>query len=64
MAEIKAYTTDEVMKILHVTKRTLYNYIKGGQIKAVKIGRSWRFTEEAVKEFLEKGTDPDYLKKF
>jgi len=61
MADIKVYTTEEVLGILKVTKRTLYNYIKAGQIKAIKCGREWRVTEDALKVFLEHGTEPDYL---
>lgn len=63
MADIKVYTTEEVLGILKVTKRTLYNYIKAGQIKAVKCGREWRITEDALRAFLEHGTEPDYLEK-
>ena len=40
MADIKVYTTEEVLGILKVTKRTLYNYIKAGQIKAIKYSRA------------------------
>jgi excisionase family DNA binding protein len=63
MTDIKVYTTEEVLGILKVTKRTLYNYIKAGQIKAIKCGREWRVTEDALKVFLEHGTEPDYLEK-
>lgn len=63
MADIKVYTAEEVLGILKVTKRTLYNYIKAGQIKAIKCGREWRVTEDALKVFLEHGTEPDYLEK-
>lgn len=59
--EVKAYTTEEVQDILKITKRTLYNYIKNNQIKAIKLGRSWRITEDALKDFLERGTDKNYL---
>lgn len=57
------YTANEALEILKVTKRTLYNYIKTGQIKATKMGRDWRITEEALKDFLEHGTTPNYLEK-
>lgn len=63
MAELKIYTATEVCEILKVTKRTLYNYLRAGQIKAVKIGREWRFTEESVKEFALNGTSSDYYEK-
>ena len=63
MADIKVYTTEEVLEILKVTKRTLYNYIKAGQIKAIKLGREYRITEDALKDFLERGTEDNYLDK-
>lgn len=63
MAELRVYTTEEVMGVLKVTKRTLYNYIKAGQLKAFKVGREWRVTEDALRDFTEHGTQPDYLQK-
>lgn len=63
MAELRVYTTEEVMGVLRVTKRTLYNYIKAGQLKAFKVGREWRVTEDALRDFTEHGTQPDYLQK-
>lgn len=53
MAKIEVYTTGEVCEILKLTNRTLYTYIKNGDIKASKIGRSWRITDAALQEFLE-----------
>ena len=63
MADIKVYTTDEALEVLKVTRRTLYRYIKAGQIKAIRIGREYRITEDALKDFLERGTDSNYLEK-
>ena len=63
MAELRVYTTEEIMEVLKVTKRTLYNYIKAGQLKAFKVGREWRVTEDALRDFTEHGTQPDYLQK-
>ena len=64
MADIKVYTTDEALEVLKVTRRTLYRYIKAGQIKAIRMGREYRITEDALKDFLERGTDSNYLEKF
>lgn len=55
MAELKTYTLTEVADILHITTRTLYSYIKAGKLKAVKVGRSWRVTEEALNGLLASG---------
>lgn len=63
MADLKVYTTEEALEVLKVTKRTLYRYIKAGQIKAVRLGREYRITEEALKDFLEHGTEENYLAK-
>lgn len=63
MADIRVYTTEEAMEVLKVTKRTLYRYIKAGQIKAVRLGREYRITEDALKDFLEHGTEDHYLEK-
>lgn len=63
MTDIKVYTTEEALEVLKVTQRTLYRYIKAGQIKAIKLGREYRITEEALKDFLKRGTEDNYLKK-
>jgi excisionase family DNA binding protein len=63
MTELKVYTTEEALEVLKVTQRTLYRYIKAGQIKAVKLGREYRITEDALKDFLERGTESNYLDK-
>lgn len=56
MAELKVYTIDEVVDLLHVTKRSVYSYIKDGKLKAVKVGKYWRVTQENLEDFLSKGT--------
>lgn len=56
MAELKVYTLDEIVEILHVTKRSIYSYIKDGKLKAVKIGKYWRVTQENLEDFLSTGT--------
>ena len=60
---METYTSAEVSSMLKITQRTLYNYLKAGQIKGIKVGREWRCTEEAIKDFLNKGTSPNYLEK-
>jgi len=57
MAEIKVYTIDELVQLLRVTRRTIYNYIKEGKLKAVKMGKYWRVTEKALEQFLSIGTE-------
>lgn len=57
MNTIKVYTLEEVAEILQLTRRTLYNYIKDGKLKAVKIGKYWRVSEEVLQQFVTKGTE-------
>lgn len=49
----KIYTIHELEEVLQVTQRTIYNWIKDGKLKAIKIGRTWRVTQEALDEFLQ-----------
>ena len=56
MDDFKLYTVEEITTILKVTQRTLYNYIKSGALKAVKIGKYWRVKHTDLQDFLEKGT--------
>jgi excisionase family DNA binding protein len=56
MPDFVLYTVKEVRDILKVTQRTLYNYIKNGDLKAVKIGKYWRIRESDLQEFLDNGT--------
>ena len=60
MAETKVYTLEELTSILKVTRRSIYNYIKADQLKAVKLGREWRVTQKALDTFLEHGTEEGY----
>lgn len=56
MGELKVYTIEEVVALLHVTRRSIYSYIKDGKLKAVKIGKYWRVTQENLEAFLSTGT--------
>ncbi len=46
--------TDEVAKILRVSKRTLLREVESGRLEAFKVGKSLRFTREAVEKYIEK----------
>ncbi len=57
MDDFKLYTIDEIAKVLKVTKRTIYNYIRSGAIKAIKIGKYWRVKHEDLEQFLATRTN-------
>lgn len=46
--EYKVYTLNEVARILKTTKRTLYNLINQGKLKAVKVGGNWLIKKETL----------------
>ena len=50
------HTADETAAILGVTKRTLMNYTKTGKITGSKIGGKWVFTEQQIKDFINRGS--------
>lgn len=56
MDELRVYTVEEVAEKLSVSIRTVYNYIKSGNLKAAKIGKYWRVTEENLRSFLDQYT--------
>lgn len=47
-----AYDLGEAAEILHRNKDTVRRYIKSGNLKAQKVGRSLYITERALTEFV------------
>lgn len=45
------FTVDEVKDRFKVTRQTVYNWIKAGELPAVRVGRSVRVTREALEAF-------------
>lgn len=54
--DIEVYTLKEIEELFSVTRRTLYNWIESGKLRAFKIGKEWRVTKEALEEFTQTGT--------
>ena len=48
------YTPAEVADYLHVSRGTIYSLLSRGEIDSVKIGRNRRFTEEHVREYVQR----------
>ena len=46
-------TLPEVAERLQVSRRTVYRWIKNGDLDAYQFGREYRITESALKDFLE-----------
>ena len=45
-------TVAEVAAIMRVSKMTVYRLVHGGEMAAVRVGRSFRVPEPAVREYL------------
>ncbi len=49
------YSLAEVATILGVTRRSIYNYLEAGKIKAIKVGRVWRVNATDLQEIMQNG---------
>mgnify|MGYP000901328372 CR=1 FL=1 len=49
----KFYTPEEVAANLKVSRKTVYNWIQVGRLKAVKIGHFWRISESELSRLLK-----------
>ena len=52
MAPNKSLSTQEVAEILHVSKSTIYELIRRGEINSYKVGRKVRFTQDDVDSYI------------
>ena len=52
MALNKSLSTQEVADILHVSKSTIYDLIRRGEIYSYKVGRKVRFTQDDVDAYI------------
>lgn len=52
MAQNKSLSTQEVADILHISKSTVYELIRRGEINSYKIGRKVRFTQDDVDAYI------------
>jgi len=51
-ARARFLTAAEVAGLLRVSTMTVYRLIKGGQLAAVRVGKSYRVSEDDVDRFL------------
>ncbi len=52
LAQVKFLTVAEVASLMRVSKMTVYRLVHGGELPAVRVGRSFRVPEQAVHEYL------------
>lgn len=52
MSNQNALSAQDVADMLAVSKSTVYNMIRSGEISSYKVGRKVRFTEDDVKDYI------------
>lgn len=53
ISEVKFLTVAEVASVMRVSKMTVYRLVHGGELPAVRVGRSFRVSENDVNEYLK-----------
>lgn len=53
LSGVRFLTVAEVATIMRVSKMTVYRLVHAGELKAVRVGRSFRVPEEAVHQYLK-----------
>ena len=54
LPDVRFLTVAEVAELMRVSKMTVYRLVHGGELPAVRVGRSFRVTEDDVNEYLRK----------
>lgn len=50
------YTVLQVAKLLQVHWQTVLNYIKSGKLEAIKLGKGYRISKEAIDKFAKQSS--------
>ena len=53
ISEVKLMTVAEVAAVMRVSKMTVYRLVHNGELPAVRVGRSFRVSEDDVNEYLK-----------
>ena len=54
LGAVEFLTVAEVASMMRVSKMTVYRLVHSGELPAVRVGRSFRVTEDDVNEYLRK----------
>jgi excisionase family DNA binding protein len=54
ISDSKFLTVAEVASMMRVSKMTVYRLVHSGELPAVRVGRSFRVTEDDVDDYLRK----------
>jgi excisionase family DNA binding protein len=54
---LQAYTVEQVAKMLQIGRDKVYQLLRTGQLRSIKIGKLRRITEEQLDEFVASRED-------
>lgn len=54
ISDVRFLTVAEVATMMRVSKMTVYRLVHGGDLPAVRVGRSFRVSEDDVQEYLRR----------
>ena len=54
VSDVKFLTIAEVAAVMRVSKMTVYRLVHGGELPAVRVGRSFRVSEKDVNDYIER----------
>ena len=54
-SQIEVYSVKETAAILKTSRQQVRKMVQSEELPAVKVGREWRITSDALQEFLEQG---------
>ena len=52
LSDVHFLTVAEVAALMRVSKMTVYRLVHGGELPAIRVGRSFRVPEQAVHDYL------------
>ena len=55
LPDVRFLTVAEVAELMRVSTMTVYRLIKGGELPAVRVGRSYRIREDDIDRYLASG---------
>ncbi|WP_026425832.1 helix-turn-helix domain-containing protein [Actinokineospora inagensis] len=53
LPQVQFLTVAEVAALMRVSKMTVYRLVHGGELPAVRVGKSFRVPEKAVHDYLQ-----------
>jgi excisionase family DNA binding protein len=51
---VKLLNVKQVQDVLGISERTVFRFIKIGELKGFKVGREWRFEESDIEEYIQR----------